>query len=297
MKKLASREFVDVSLFGFPSLFEEAFYPVASAFILFLRGEMTAYRDNQKLFSRGAYLQTFNYNLQRATKRLADLLGIGALIPDIAMQVIEIKHKRYVASVMEPSPGVPANEVPMERRRDLTPPFIRCLSNLDYLDALCYQTDHKQRNYNVCWGPDDKPASVSAFDNDAPLTFLPVPAFPQKVSLMDGYTPVYKNGKIGRRFMDRLLADRLCSLTKKQVFEALTGSLTRLQVFCVWFRMQKLRNCIQQYRKENSSFLMDFRDDIDVSAFVADANSVAGMDYLTYFQTNDEKERYKHIKI
>lgn len=300
VKKLASREFIDVSLFGFPSLYATDFYPFASAFILFLRGEMASYLDNKKLIAiKKAYLQTFSYNLQCATKKLACLLGIGDLIPNIEIRLMEINKKRYVVSVMDPSLGIPANEITMEKRHELTPRFLRSLSNLDYLDSICYQTDHKQRNYTVSLEKDGKLGDVSAFDNDAPLTFLPVFAFPQKVSLVDGYTPVYKKGKINRRFMDSLLAKKLCTLGGTQIYNELSDCLNLLQIASVWFRIKKIKGCLIKQRKYNPSFTIDFNDDIDVSKFVIEsgASCYDVMDYLTYFQINNEKERYKHIKI
>lgn len=298
VKRLASREFVDTSVFGFPSLYDEEFYPFASAFILFLRGEMTAYRDNSKLINKKNDLQTFSCNLQCATKSLSVLLGLGELIPNIEMRTMDINGKQYIVSVMDPSPGIEANKLDMDSRHIFNSDFVKSISNLDYFDSICYQTDHKLRNYNIKNDDNGTLVGVSAFDNDAPFTFLPIFAFPTKVSLIDRYTPVYKKGKINREFIDCSLADALCSISKTQLFGTLVNYLTYIQIYAVWFRIKKLKKCIVRYKIDNPYFFVDFSETLDVSCYKVDVKGeFTIMDYLTNFQINNERERYKHIKM
>lgn len=295
-KALVRGEFKEPELFGFPSLNSEKFLPYVCSFILFVRGELIAYQNNCCL--KNNTYQTFGANLQCATKALAEFLDIGYLIPNIQVFKIQYKKKKFLATVMDSSPGFPANSIEMDKRKFLTADFIRSITNLEYFDALCYQTDHKQRNFNVVLDSNGFLTSVSAFDNDAPFTFLPFFCFPRKVSLITNFQPVYDRGKINRRYMDKAFAERLCSVKRDDLYQVLSNYLNNMQILAIWYRIKRLSHFINKTKEKDPSFFVDFDQTVIIDDLlpVKDYNKNKS-DYLLNYLTNNEHKLYSHIKI
>lgn len=139
-------------------------------FAQFVWGELYAYKLNAGI-KTGAY-QTYNAVRQIATKRIADLFGLSELVPRTEFAVLNISDgRRLFGTVMEAAPGtILERESAQKRRSIVTPRLQHALNDLNFLDALCHEKDHRPGNYTVVM-TGNKAESICAFDNDSPMSF------------------------------------------------------------------------------------------------------------------------------
>ncbi len=291
ISRIRDRSFLDYEAVGFPSLRDKGFDANFVDFIKYINGELIDYEHNRGVQTDG--WQSFRLNLQLGTKALAKVLGLTDLVPDLCIKRIEYLGVIRVASVMEDAGGKPAYDVPIEERARLTSQFVRSLTNLEYFDGICYQTDHKLKNYNVLCTSGDGIDSVSAFDNDCFSTFRPISLFPTKTSLNKGFQPVVRHGKLNRPFIDKEFFRIIDSVSYDDVSSALNSILRPQQIRYVFKRIKMLDAAVKRAIEIDPHTVIDFgeTDSLQRTLHRQD-ESAFGTTYLAYYLQADEKTKY-----
>lgn len=190
------------------------------------------------------YLENSNANKQMSTYILSRLLGVDNLIPKVYLCEMNIGGRVRIGTLMEKAEGENVAYTPTENRRSITKKtFLRDLTNLEYLDALCYQLDHRLDNYNVIYDENGNANTVVAFDNDASRTFFPFPYLPKQTYA--GASCVVKNKIMNRPYIDKDLAQHICSISKVDLDKELSYYLTKFQLKALWKRICILKGAIE----------------------------------------------------
>lgn len=231
-----------VGLDGMPAAMEKR----VRDFVQFIWGELFAYRLNGGL-KTGEY-QTYNALRGIATYRVAKLLGLDALIPKTEYAMLCIDGETVLfGSVMEEAPGVSVEKMDAVARRDIcTPELQRALNNLNVLDVICHEKDHRPGNYLVTVDR-GKATGVSAFDNDSPNSFgIGGISFETYV----GCSPWALKGRVNRPYVDADLAERITKVSDKDLKDAIGDLLNKYQVITMKSRFHKVRNLLTNMPKD-----------------------------------------------
>ena len=227
-----------IGLDGIPADVEER----AKDFVQFAWGELFAYRLNKGL-KLGCY-QTYNAIRGIATYRIACLLGLGELIPKTEYAKIFIDGEfAFFGTVMDEAGGFSVEEMEENRRAELVSPELqRLLSNLNILDVLCLEKDHRPGNYNVTES-DGKVDCLIAFDNDSPNSFgLGDISFETYL----GCSPWVVNGKINRPYVDANTINRIFEITDGDLENAVHGLLNFYQRITIKSRLSKIKKVLSK---------------------------------------------------
>lgn len=231
-----------VGLDGMPPAMEER----AKDFVQFIWGELFAYRLNGGL-KTGEY-QTYNAIRGIATYRMAKLLGLDALIPKTEYAKICIDGETALfGTVMEEAAGVFVEKMNGNARRSIcTPELQRALNNLNVLDVICHEKDHRPGNYAVTVNQ-GKATSVIAFDNDSPNCFgIGGICFETYI----GCSSWALKGKINRPYVDEDLAERIMKVSDKDLKDAVGDLLNKYQVITLKSRFHKVRKLLEKTPKD-----------------------------------------------
>ena len=159
----------DISIWGIQELENIELNELKDLF-QYLWGEIYSYRLNAGL-KKGLY-QSFNASKSLATKRIADLLGIGYLIPEIELvKLVFPDGNEKIGTLMSAVNGIAPKKMLYAEKQKITPKFQRDCNSLNVLDAICHERDHRPGNYFVRLNSNGEVDSLEAFDNDAPMTF------------------------------------------------------------------------------------------------------------------------------
>ena len=247
-------ETLDGDYIGIPTKgLDEEKTEIIKRFAIFSCSQLYSYSNNRYV---GDGYQTYAANRGLATEEIARLLGVDDMIPHSEYCMLEIngERKRF-GTIMEEAPGTLIREVPPERRRDMiTPNLQRQLSDLNLLDIICNEIDHKPDNYNVIIGDDGKISGISAFDNDCPSTFYPYNDLRTSTSMKCSMV-VSASGRINRPYLDKRFVEKMNALSKDEFSDALKIYLRPLQINSAWNRMQLLKKLISQSTPEEIELL------------------------------------------
>lgn len=204
--------------------------------VQFVWGDLYAYMLNNGL-RKGCY-QTYNAVRSIATYRMARLLGLERLIPrtEYAKLCIDDATPLF-GTIMDCALGVCLEQsTPDERSKMVSPMLQRDLMNLNCLDAICTERDHRLGNYNVVL-ENGIAQGIAAFDNDSPRSFsLGGISF----ATYKGCAPIVKGNKFNRPFVDAAFAEKLNHLTYKLVRDEMCDLLNVWQIAALWRRIKKL---------------------------------------------------------
>lgn len=211
-------------------------------FLKYIRNEVYNY-DVNKYLHKGEY-QLFLSSHSVATKKLAQILNIGDIIPTVKyIKLIIDDAKEKVGICTEEAKDVcPLNLSKLDKCR-ISPNFQRRLLVLHIFDILCFQRDHKQENYFVKITDDSIVNDIEAFDNDSPMAFFPLPLVEFETSMR--CSPIIVNGKYNRPYVCAEFAKALLEIDKKQLTELLKGDLSWLQIHMLNLRLRKMQNAIR----------------------------------------------------
>lgn len=232
------------------------------AFIKYISGIIISQKTNAYL-PNGMY-ENFSANKQLSTYKLACMLGVGALITPVQVCSFSDGNVERLGTIMEKAPGYPPSDiVPQERTNVDHSSFLKDLTCLEYLDALCYQLDHRLDNYYVVENEKGQIAHVVAFDNDAARTFFISNKLPS--GTYAGCSCVLtKNGAVARPYMDINFAQALRSLNKAMLKEQLGTLMSRAQLHCLWNRIRLLQLAIEKTLAEKKDFLVTDWSTVDL---------------------------------
>lgn len=211
---------------------------------------------NLKDFMSYAWSEVFTYNLNKrvgvgnyqiynsmrtiATYQVSKLLGLNYLIPETKYAIID---KFAFGTVMEEARGESFDSLNASSRYELiTPNLQKDLLNLNFLDVICYEKDHRPDNYNVVI-EEGKVISISAFDNDSPASFLPTQniSFSTYVGCSEF---VGKDEMVNRPYLDKDVIEKFLNIQDSEYREILKNYLTDLQIYFLIKRVHKLKKSI-----------------------------------------------------
>lgn len=282
------RTFDDAVSVGIPSLAQLDFFPHLVDFIKFIKAIINDYEQNNYVKRNG--IENFRANRQLATRALAEIMKCEEMIPNLKMCELAIKHDgktiKMTGTLMEQGGDTSPLSLDCIHQFDIDSNFLRQITTLEYFDAISYQQDHRKGNYNVSIDKSNRICGVSAFDNDAPLTFFILPFCPSKTYV--GCSAVIKDGKINRPCMDKGFYNALCSIAKKDIDANLSCYLSSLQRYALWKRICQMRKAARK-SAETPGFLVGEEEWPNVSANAA-LDAKYGRTYYDYFLNVDEKE-------
>lgn len=263
-------------------------------FIKYISGIIISQKTNAYL-STGAY-ENFSANKQLATYTLACLLGVPELITPVRVGAFLENGIRKVGTIMDKAPGYPPSDITPQRRANLErTTFLKDLTNLEYLDALCYQLDHRLDNYYVVENEDGRIARVVAFDNDAARTFFVRSKLP--AGTYAGCSAVVgADGLVARPYMDSAFARAVCDCKRKQL-QPLREFMSSMQFNSLCKRIQQLKKAIQKTAEVKSDFLVSDWRSVDPKAELDDTYGCTYYKlYLTDTLMIDREEMFRKMR-
>ena len=244
----------DYAVVGMPSFGNFYAQEEFITFIKYISGMVISQKTNNYL-PKGMY-ENYSANKQLATYKFACMLGVGTLIIPVQVCCFFDDNTEKLGTLMEKAPGYPPSDIAPQERTNLEhSSFLKDLSCLEYLDALCYQLDHRLDNYYVVENEKGKIAHVVAFDNDAARTFFVSSKLPKATYAGCGGI-MRKDGTILRPYMDREFAEALNNCTKKQIKKELCQWMSPLQLECLWHRIRQLQKAVAKTAARNPDFLV-----------------------------------------
>ena len=110
-------------------------------------------------------------------------------------------------------------------------------------------------NYNVIKNSDGKISRVVAFDNDANRTFFVSSKLPKRT--YTGVDCVLSRKKlINRPYIDAAFANRISTIDKCTLFEAVGAYMSKFQFTALWRRFKKLKKGIERTALKQKDFLV-----------------------------------------
>lgn len=283
VRAFRSKRFSNYKILGIPSLQNMGFEDHLPRFIKYMRGVLGDYNTNSEV-GEGKY-HMFNANRKLATREFSILLGIENLIPEVHISTIVIDGKQKIGTLMVQGGDVSPCALSVEERSNIkVDTFLRDITNLEIFDFLCYQLDHRLGNYNIVYGEEKNIIGVSAFDNDAYKTFFINPLIP-KATYCGCESFIDAKGFFNRPFIDKHLADRIFSITKNEIYCALSPYLSTMQLWALWKRIKQVRKALRSSVENNKLKLIT---DWETANFHDLLGEVYGMNYFKYYYTVDE---------
>lgn len=233
----------------------------------------------------GGGLEFASANRQMATETMARLLGLDYMIPHSEYAILKMNNDLLKGTIMEVADGESTEGITKNHSDNVVSPALqRELMNLNVLDAITFERDHRPGNYNIILDGEGKVSGLSVFDNDAPMTFAPLP-----LSMFTGSATskmIGPDGLFNRPHLDRQLADRICSLKKKEVLTCLKPFLNILQIYSCWNRIKDLRKVIKKTSIISDDFLFD-PCEWSMDSVQEELSGKYGITYLKKFVDNE----------
>lgn len=242
----------DAQVLGLPP-FSDGHQGIGRQFVFYIYGELNNYALNYGV--RKGNRQTFLAVRAVAVKKLADILGIGHLVPETRYVKLCLgDRERYGTLEWEAAGFNVAGVPPEERKKHITPQFLRELTNLNVLDVLCHDDDHRANNFHTVANERGEYVGVVSYDNDGPNVFLPSVSIRFGNGLCSAF--IGRHGLVARPHLDRRLAEAVLRLDRSAV-GALAAYLTLSQRMCLWRRIRKMQKAILKTQRANAAFLLD----------------------------------------
>lgn len=231
----------DETILGLPRHTSSAEEKELRKLVFYLYGELQNWFYNTGV--KAGELQTFSAVRALGTYALARLLGVEELIPRCDFVKICLNGKTKYGVLSEEAPGDTwISRPPKERASLVTPAILRGLTNLNLLDVLAGENDHRVGNYHVVTEASAGESPILSFDNDSPDVF----GFSANVrfSNLTGCSLfIDKKGLINRAHLDEKAAKALLAM-KKERLQALQPYFGRLQLWFLWRRIGKVQKAL-----------------------------------------------------
>lgn len=287
----------DTGIVGLPSLYkllhieasvERFMHLYFHNFIEYARNEVDSYRMNYYV-KNGEY-QTFRSSLSIATKKIADLLNISDMVPEIWYIRLQIDGmpERF-GSVTKTAPGFCPLELSMDDKQNITPNFQRRLLIMNLFDVICFQRDHKQENYFIITDANGHIDDVCAFDNDSPMTFFPLPLIETDTCIR--CSPAFKSKKYNRPFVDEDFYQSVINFDTKIVGKVLSNELSELQIIMLKMRIAGVKKIFVGMDQRKRISASDWSEETALE----EIGGKYGKTYLKHFLECDEDALVQEI--
>ena len=255
-------------------------------------------RNEQRQSSMGKSInlpQMDNARRIMSTETIANMLGLSYMVPHSRFVRLKIEDLPVqFGTLMKTSDGIYPLKLG-EKLKDCIAPAIQChLLNLNILDAICYEKDHRPGNYNIILNRYGKAENVSAFDNDCQWTFFP--AFNCNFSSYLGSSSLVKIGHFNRPYLDMDLYENMQQMTKVMMTEVLSPYLNNLQIAACWYRFLKVRQAINKSIASKRLRLLEVGE-WDANTMKEELSGKYGNTYLSILLNWYETARAKYPQI
>ena len=197
--------------------------------------------------NKGVKYQTLNAGKMMAEEAIASLMGVERLLTKTHFCKVRIGGgEELVGTMMSDAGGVDVRFI-MDRYEDVISPQLVCdLNNLNILDAICHEKDHRPGNYHLILDDEGKAVSLCAFDNDSPWAFSPFGTLGFKS--YEYSSSLIKDGIINRPFVDAGMAESVLKLDKASFYKNLTPYINKIQLIACWKRICSLKRALNSSR-------------------------------------------------
>lgn len=250
-------------------------------FVRFCWGQLDQYSLNVGL--RVGQYETYNAERSIATKIIADLIGLNKYIPNTRYAIVKSGMLTKFGVIMDNCEGICPNTLShIERKKMCTPILQHYLNNLNLLDVLCSEKDHRPCNYNIKL-KNDKVVGVMAFDNNAPATFsLPFVSF----KTYAGCSEYFIHNFINRPYVDRKICENIIKLKYKDVMTKLKPIVNMNIILMMLFRLYKVKTILKKSIKLKKVRLLDDSEWNDCT-LKEEMSGKYGKTYLLLFVQNN----------
>ena len=212
-------------------------------------------RDWRLNDSRYTY-QTYNVCSSACEELVARMLGIERLLTQSFFCRIKVEGlPELIGAMSSVAEGVDVRELKDNYQQVLTPNIAKDLTNLNIIDTICYEKDHRPGNYHVVLDDKGKAVSICSFDNDSPWSFSPFGG--ASFETYAGASILIKNGVINRPLIDENVSVKLQNLTQKEVYETLGVYLRENQLKACWKRISAIRRAISRTQFDQVGWTAD----------------------------------------
>jgi hypothetical protein len=212
---------------------------------IFIEQEMLYWRCHKK----GVRYQTYNAGKMMAEEAIAALFGLERLLTNTHFCKVCIGNgEELVGTIMNDAGGVDIRFFSDDYKEAITPQLVCDLDNLNILDAVCYEKDHRPGNYHLILNDKGKAVSICSFDNDSPWAFSPFGRL--SFESYEKSSSIIKQGKINRPCVDEEVANRVLGLDNNSFQNNLKPFLNSFQLHSCWKRIQKLQEVLDKSRNK-----------------------------------------------
>lgn len=252
---------------------------IIKKFVSFSWGEIYQYRLNNGIKKNS--FQMYNSSKCVATRKFSELIGVSELIPQIryVKLIIDGQIVKY-GTFSDIANGVSFENVTEEMKRNLTTHFLKDIHNLQILDILIFEKDHRPGNYKTILN-NNKIIGIQAFDNDSPMCFSVNPSI-SFYTYMHACPLVIKN-KVQLKYLDKGVIDNILNLTYQEIRKKMKNDLTFIQILFLWIRTCNFKFAIS---KSNVILLKDIEWKDEYIKYEITSNVLT---YLNLFLTTNKK--------
>ena len=248
----------------------------------YIKGNVNCYRFNSGIPLSN--YEVFSLNKSMAYITLSELLGLRHLIPDTKIVKLNIDNK-YIkyGTLMNSTTGISPIEMSLEERNKITPNLQRELNNLNLLDTLAIDKDHRPSNYMVNL-KDSLVDSFQVFDIDYPTSFF----ITSKISMITGLeSGPFVNGEnyINLPFLDEQLIKNLTEIKFEDLNNKLNKYLSKLQIYFLNQRIERMKKAVN-HSLEGGKLTLLKRKQWNNETINKELNNEKNVSYLKIFTTD-----------
>lgn len=190
--------------------------------------------------------ETFNAGRSLSFYSIAKLFSLSHLVPNTRLcKLVGFGNYDRIGVLMDDAGGSDLSEIDsMARKNKFSYSLQKELLNLNILDAICNEKDHRPDNYHVIFDEDGNAKSICAFDNDSPMSFF----ISKNVSFKtyEGCSPLVKEGYFNRPFIDIGVYERINNISKNEIINDLSHYLNKCQIKALLTRLNRLKRGIDK---------------------------------------------------
>lgn len=204
-----------------------------------------------------------------ASKNIANSLGIGYLIPETNFVELKINGIRKIGIAVDSCAG----ESPEKKKyQNLTDNFVKQIIELQLLDLICYQLDHRPGNYFVIQNSKGDADMVEAFDNDANKTFF----ISSNIEYVDniGCNSIVRDGEIVEYYIPQEIVKNIIKYSPS-ILNCNEQYLSIMQFIFMRLRLRKLKKALKVFHNKTDVV------NLSVDTLRTDKNT-----YIEYFIKN-----------
>ena len=278
------------AILGLPKPMTESDRREIRLFVFYMYGEIQNWFYNVDV--KAGQLQTFSAVRALATQELARLLGLSELIVRCDFVKLCLNGRIKYGVLSERASGDTLTSLPYsERARLVTPHLLRSLTNLNLIDVISGDNDHRVGNYHVDMSAPSDASCVRSYDNDSPDSFGCLASIRGR-NIIGCSSFLDRAGRVNRAHLDKAPTLALLSIKKEQLlrFSPYLSSVSRR---FLWLRICRARRAILKTLHLREDFLLD-RDEWKEDHIKLDLSSKYGKTYLKSLLSECYYETGKH---